>query len=100
MPGACSSNSVVYQATVKSDQGGEESYVGVDKNFKNWYGKRKTIVMIPHLTAGKRFSQTVGKGSQSNWQAPRLKVKVKVNIYIYLNLLICIFVFLYHFMPV
>ena len=40
------SNGVVYQATVKSNQGDDEFYVGLAKNFKNRYGKHKASLSI------------------------------------------------------
>ena len=41
MPGECNTNGVVYQATVKMDNGQVETYVGLAKKFKKRYGKHK-----------------------------------------------------------
>ena len=46
LPGACNSNGVVYQAVVRSNQGGEEFYVGLAKNFKNRYSKHKASLNV------------------------------------------------------
>ena len=40
LPGACNQDGVVYQATVKS-RGGEETYIGLAKNFKKRFGGHK-----------------------------------------------------------
>ena len=39
-------NSVVYQATVKNNQGGDEFYVGLAKKIKNRYGKHKASLSV------------------------------------------------------
>ena len=46
LPGACNSDGVVYQATVRNNQGGEETYVGLAKNFKKRYGKHKSTLTV------------------------------------------------------
>ena len=43
VPGACNQKGVIYQATVTIDWGGQESYIGLDLNFKKrFFGKWKT----------------------------------------------------------
>ena len=46
MPGECNTNGVVYQATVKMDNGQVETYVGLAKNFKKRYGKHKKTLEV------------------------------------------------------
>ena len=44
IPGACNTNGVVYQATVKSTGGGTETYIGLAKNFKKRFGGHKSFL--------------------------------------------------------
>ena len=46
MPGEYNTNGVVYQATVKMDNGQVETYVGLAKNFKKRYGKHKKTLEV------------------------------------------------------
>ena len=41
LPGACNQEGVIYQATVKNDQGGLETYIGLAENFKKRHYKHK-----------------------------------------------------------
>ena len=41
MPGECDQDGAVYQATMTTDRGGLETYVGLAKNFKKRYRKHK-----------------------------------------------------------
>ena len=42
LPGACNQEGVIYQATVKSDNGLEETYIGLASNFKKRFYKHKS----------------------------------------------------------
>ena len=42
IPGACNTDGVVYQATVKNNIGKKENYIGLAQNFKKRYSKHKT----------------------------------------------------------
>ena len=42
IPGACNTDGVVYQATVKNNKGKKENYIGLAQNFKKRYSKHKT----------------------------------------------------------
>ena len=44
MPGRCNQNGAVYEATVRTDDGRVESYVGLAKNFKKRYSKHKATL--------------------------------------------------------
>ena len=44
MPGECNQNGAVYEATVATDDGKVESYVGLAKNFKKRYSKHKATL--------------------------------------------------------
>ena len=44
VPGACNQDGAIYEATVKTSDGGVESYVGLAKNFKKRYGKHKATI--------------------------------------------------------
>ena len=46
IPGQCNSNGVVYQASVESNDGRKETYVGLAINFKNRYGNHKSSMKI------------------------------------------------------
>ena len=41
MPGACNTDGVVYQATVKNSLGGQATYVGLAQNFKDRFRKHR-----------------------------------------------------------
>ena len=41
MPGACNTDGVVYQANVKNNVGGQESYIGLAQNFKERFRKHR-----------------------------------------------------------
>ena len=41
LPGKCNTDGVVYQAIVRSNTGGEESYIGLAKNFKKRFRQHK-----------------------------------------------------------
>ena len=43
-PGKCNQDGVVYQATITSDGGRSENYVGLAKNFKKRWGKHKSTL--------------------------------------------------------
>ena len=64
MPGKCNQDGVVYQATITSDGGRSENYVGLDKNFKKRWGKHKStlkdkntegIQLCQHITMKKKM---------------------------------------------
>ena len=44
MPGACNQNGAVYQVVVATNDGKEESYVGLSKNFKKRFLKHRTTL--------------------------------------------------------
>ena len=44
MPGACNQDGAVYQETVSTDDGREESYVGLAKNFKKRFMKHRATL--------------------------------------------------------
>ena len=44
MPGECNQNGAIYEATVATDDGKVESYVGLAKNFKKRYSKHKATL--------------------------------------------------------
>ena len=43
MPGACNTDGVVYQANVRNNLGGQETYVGLAQNFKERLRKHRKI---------------------------------------------------------
>ena len=46
MPGECNTNGVVYQATVTTNNGETETYIGLAKNFKKRYSKHKATLLV------------------------------------------------------
>ena len=44
LPGECNQNGVVYEATVKTNDGRTESYVGLARNFKKRWPKHKATL--------------------------------------------------------
>ena len=44
IPGACNQNGAIYQAVVSTNDGKEESYVGLAKNFKKRFLKHRTTL--------------------------------------------------------
>ena len=47
MPGACNQKGVVYQATVSSEGGNVQTYVGLAKDFKARYSKHTSSMEKP-----------------------------------------------------
>ena len=68
VPGKCNQNGVVYQATVDSAGGRQESYIGLAKNFKKRYpGHKKNLLdenAVGPTTLSKYFwkDQNAGRG--------------------------------------
>ena len=59
--GLCESNNVVYQATVTSDDGRVENYVGVAANFKTRYYGHRTSLNNPNYKSETTLSKYVWK---------------------------------------
>ena len=55
-PGECNTNGVIYQATVTTDNGGLETYVGLAKNFKKRYLKHKSTLLVESTDGKTRLS--------------------------------------------
>ena len=48
VPGACNQDGAVYQATVSTNDGRIEKYVGLAKNFKKRFRKHRTTIKNKH----------------------------------------------------
>ena len=59
MPGACNQDGAIYEATVKTDDGRVESYVGLAKNFKKQWPKHKSTMSDRHADGQTTLSKYV-----------------------------------------
>ena len=57
MPGKCNQDGVVYQATITSDGGRSENYVGLAKNFKKRSGTHKSNLKDENAEGGCTMSR-------------------------------------------
>ena len=58
IPGACNQDGAIYQATVTTNDGSVESYVGLARNFKKRFGKHRATL---------KSSQAEGQTTMSNY---------------------------------
>ena len=74
IPGKCNTNGVIYQATVTTDNGGLETYVGLAKNFKKRYGKHKSTILDQSADGQTRLSthywneKNLGNNPKVSWK--------------------------------
>ena len=57
VPGECNQDGAIYQATVSSAGGREETYVGLAKNFKKRYPKHKKNILDESAPNGTSLSK-------------------------------------------
>ena len=74
MPGKCNQNGVVYQATVTSDGGKSEIYVGLAKNFKKRWSKHKFTIKDKNAEGGCTMSTYYHQEKDAN-RNPKVKFK-------------------------
>ena len=80
MPGKCNQDRIVYQATITSDGGRSENYVGLAKNFKKRWGKHKSTLKDKDAEGGCTMS-TYYHQEKDETRNPVLKFKyLETNI--------------------
>ena len=74
VPGECNQDGAIYQATVSSAGGREETYVGLAKNFKRRYPKHKKNILDESAPNGTSLSKyfwketNLGRDPKITWK--------------------------------
>ena len=68
--GRCNTNGVVYQAIVRSNTGGEESYIGLAKNFKKRFRQHKASMTDKKSEGATTLSSHFWKVKESGGDPP------------------------------